>query len=343
MRVMITGGCGFVGHHVVEHFLKNTDWTVVVLDRLDYASMGFDRLRDISVFDSARVEVRTHDLNLPITHGLRQEIGPVDFIVHMAAGSHVDRSIDEPVSFIKNNVNNTLNMLEYARTLPSLKKFIYFSTDEVYGTAPDGRNYQEGDRFNPGNPYSASKAAAECFCMAYRNTYRMPIMITNTMNIIGERQHHEKFLPKIIRSTLLGETLPIHGNSDRTKAGSRFYLHARNAADAVLFILQNVDEFLDNIDASKGKFNIVGERETDNLEFAQMVAKHVGKPLHYDIVDFHSSRPGHDLRYALDNTKLLALGWSYPKTLEESIQSTVEWHFRPGKLSWLNLTEDQIR
>jgi len=333
MRVLVTGGCGFVGHHVVEHFLKNTDWDIVVLDRLDYASMGFDRLRDINVFDEARVSVFTHDLNLPINEGLENELGDIEVIVHMAASSHVDNSITDPVPFIQNNVNNTLYMLEYARKLTNLKKFIYFSTDEVYGTAPTGVDYREGDRFNPGNPYSASKAAAECICMSYRNSYKMPIMITNTMNIIGERQHPEKYLPLIIKKVLTGDKLYVHGDSTKTRAGSRFYLHARNAADALMFIINNVEEYLDNIDADKGKFNIVGERETDNLELAQMVADSMGMDLNYEIIDFHSSRPGHDLRYALDNRKLLELGWTYPKTLSETIDSTVKWSLENKK--WL--------
>ena len=335
MKVLITGGCGFVGHHVVEHLIKNTDWDLLVLDRLDYSSMGFDRLRDINVYDDSRVQIFTHDLNLPMNECLKDELGEVDYIVHMAAASHVDHSITTPVPFIQNNINNTLYLLEYARDLKSLKKFVYFSTDEVYGTAPEGVNYKEGSRFNPGNPYSASKAAAECVCRAYCNTYGLPVMITNTMNIIGERQHYEKYFPKIVRAILTGDKIYIHGNSDCTKAGSRFYLHARNAADALLYLLNNSEEYLNNIDAAKGVFNIVGERETDNLELAQMIQNVMGGDLNYEIVDFHSSRPGHDLRYALDNSKMLSLGWNYPRTLEETIASTVAWSIEHKK--WLGL------
>jgi dTDP-glucose 4,6-dehydratase len=339
MRVLITSGNGFVGHHIVEHLLKNTDWHLLVVDRLDRSTYnGYDRLRDIQAFDNSRVDRYTFDLNSEIGDGFRKELGDIDYILHVAADSHVDNSIDSPVPFVMNNVKSTLTMLEYARTLPNLKKFLYFSTDEVYGTAPEGINYKEGDRYNPGNPYSASKAAAECLCYSYSNTYKIPVVITNGMNIIGERQHPEKFFPKVINYVLDGEILPIHSNPEKTQAGQRHYIHARNVADAVLFVLTKTNETLDNLDSSKGKFHIVGEKELDNLTFAQLIAKAVGKPLNYEMVDFHSSRPGHDLRYAMSGEKLAKLGWTPPKTIESTIRSIVDWTLRPENLKWLNRT-----
>jgi len=333
MKVLITGGAGFIGSHVVEHFLKNTDWDIVVLDKLNYASNGYDRLRDIEVFDEKRVKIFTPDLQEPLSEGLVQEIGKVDCIINMASESHVDNSILNPVNFILNNVKLTINMLEYARKIKP-KKFIQFSTDEVYGTAPEGVNYKEGDRFNSGNPYSASKACQEVICQAYANTFQLPIVITNTMNVIGERQHPEKFVPLVINKILNNETVFIHSNPDKTKAGSRFYIHARNVAEALRFIIENTTETLDKIDASKGKFNIVGERETDNLELAQIIAKFLEKELKYEFTNFHQSRPGHDLRYALDGSKLKNLGFTYPKTLEESLKKTIHWYLANEK--WLH-------
>lgn len=333
-KIIVTGGCGFVGSHVVEHLLKNTDWEVIVLDKLTYASNGFDRLRDIDAFDDKRVKIFAVDLQQPITIGVANEIGHVDYIINMASESHVDNSISDPVNFILNNVKLTLNMLEYARILMP-DKFIQFSTDEVYGTAPEGINYKEGDRFNPGNPYSASKAAQEDICRAYANTYKIPIIITNGMNFAGERMHPEKYLPLCIKRIMNGEILSIHSNEECTKAGTRFYLHPRNAAEALLFIINNTTETLNKIDATSGKFNIVGEKEIDNLEFAQMVASMIGKPLKYELVNFHSSRPGHDLRYALDGSKLANLGFKYPKTLEESIKKSVEWYLNDKNKKWL--------
>jgi dTDP-glucose 4,6-dehydratase len=335
-KVLLTGITGFVGHHFVEHLLKNTDWDIIGVDRLDYASSdGFDKLRDIKAFDENRVKVFTHDLNAPIMEGLAKEIGDIDYVLHLAAGSHVDNSISDPVPFIQNNVMSTVYLLEYARKLKNLKKFLYFSTDEVFGTANETYDFKEGDRFNPGNPYSASKASAECVCMAYANTYRLPIVITNSMNILGERQHPEKYFPKVINYVLDGKTLPIHSNPEKTQAGRRHYIHARNIADAVIFILKNTTEVLNQKDASQGRFNIVGEKELDNLELAQMIAKAVGKELKYELVDFHSSRPGHDLRYALSGEKLKALGWETPKTIETTVQSIVDWSLREENKRWL--------
>ena len=334
-KVILTGANGFVGHHILEHFLKKTDWEIYCLDKLSYASSGHDRIRDINVFNDERVKIFTTDLSLPFQEGLIKELGDIEYIFHVAADSHVDNSISDPVPFVQNNINSTLHILEYARNLPNLKKFIYFSTDEVYGSAPVGKNYKEGERFNCGNPYSASKGAAECICQSYANTYKMPIIITNTMNVIGERQHPEKFVPKVINKVLNGETVTIHSNKEKTEAGSRFYIHARNIADALLHILDNCDETLDNYDASKGRFNIVGEKETDNLQLAQLIADILGKELKYEMVDFHSRRPGHDLRYALDGQKMKELGWEHPVPFEQSLESTIKWSLERDE--WLKI------
>ena len=323
-KVLITGGCGFVGHHFVEHFLKEIDWDIIIFDKLSYAASGFDRLRDIDCFDNSRVRVFPIDLNMPISEGIIKEVGNIDFIINLASESHVDNSITNPVKFIKNNINLMINMLEFSRQL-NIKKFIQFSTDEVFGTAPNGIDYKEGDRVNPGNPYSASKAAQEAICRAYSNTYKIPVMITNTMNIIGERQHPEKFVPLVIKKVLQGEMITIHADKTKTKAGTRFYIHARNVADAVYFLIKNSNEFLDNLDASKGQFNIVGEYELDNLQLAEKIADFIGKDLKYEMVDFHSSRPGHDLRYSLDGSKIKKLGWEQPKEFYHTLENVIEW------------------
>lgn len=334
-KVILTGANGFVGHHILEHFLKYTDWEIFCLDKLSYASAGHDRIRDIDAFDDKRVKIFTTDLSRKFEEGLIQELGDINYIFHVAADSHVDNSISDPVPFIKNNVMSTVNILEYARKLKNLEKFIYFSTDEVYGSAPVGKNYKEGERFNCGNPYSASKGAAECVCQSYANTYQMPIIVTNTMNVIGERQHPEKFVPKVIRKVLAGEPITIHSNKEKTKAGSRFYIHARNIASALLHIIDNCDETLDNYDASMGRYNIVGEEETDNLQLAQMIADILGKELKYEMVDFHSQRPGHDLRYALDGEKMKSLGWKHPVEFRDSLKKTIEWTLENER--WLKI------
>lgn len=324
-KILVTGGCGFIGHHFVEHLIKNTDWNIVVLDRLNYASSGFDRLRDINVFDDKRIMVLTHDLTKPIQEGIKKEIGEVNYIVHMAAETHVDRSIEDSEPFVMSNVVGTMHTLNLARELNNLKKFVYFSTDEVFGPAPEGTFFKEWDRYNCTNPYSATKAGGEELSLAYANTYKLPIIITHAMNVFGERQHPEKFIPMIIKKLLKSEKVLIHSDSTKTKPGSRFWIHARNVASAILFLLD------------KGKFrekyNIVGEKEVDNLEMAQTIAKVMGKELQYEMIDFHSSRPGHDLRYALDGTRMKELGWNIPMSFEDSLRKTIGWTLKNQK--WL--------
>ncbi len=261
MKILITGGAGFISHHFVEHFLNLTDWDIVIFDNLTYAANGYDRLRDIECYDNPRIQIFPIDLSSEISDGVVQEVGNVEYIINLASESHVDNSIEKPAQFIQNNVNLTRNLLEWSRKLPSLKKFVQFSTDEVHGTAPKEVEYKEGNRHNPGNPYAASKSAQESICRAYANTHKLPIIITNTMNAIGERQHEEKFVPLVIHHALNGTSVSIHANSSKTKAGTRFYAHARNVADAVYNLLLNSEEKLDNVDASKGQYNIVGERE----------------------------------------------------------------------------------
>lgn len=331
-RILITGGAGFIGHHLVEHVLKNTGWDVVVLDRLNYASSGFDRLRDIEVFDDKRTRVFTADFTQPLGEGLIREIGQVDYIVHMGAETHVDRSIENPEPFVMANVVGTMRMLDFARKQNNLKKFVYFSTDEVFGPAPQGVDYKEWDRYNSTNPYAAAKAGGEELALAYSNTFRVPVIVTHTMNAFGERQHPEKFIPKIINKVLAGETVTIHADPTRQHAGSRFWIHARNIASAILFLLEKSD--------FRDKYNIVGERELDNLSMARYVANALGRELKYELVDFHSSRPGHDLRYALDGTKMKEMGWEVPKTFEDSLARTVGWYFlKPERMRWLKVSE----
>lgn len=317
--ILITGGCGFTGHHFVEHFLKTTDMKVIIFDRLSYASCGFDRLRDIEAFEPRRVGVFTLDLARPIPVGVIDEVGDVNYIIHMAAETHVDNSIVDAYPFVMSNVVGTYHMLEYAKTIKGLEKFVYFSTDEVFGPAPENVNYKEWDRYNCTNPYSATKAGGEELCLAYANCYNIPMTITHTMNMFGERQHPEKFIPLCINKINNGEVISIHGNKDKTKSGSRYYIHARNVADAVCYLIM-VKEL-----HSRDKFNIVGEREVTNLELAQIIARIMGKELKYEIVDFHSSRPGHDLRYALDGSKMAKLGWEPPVHFEKSLEKVVKW------------------
>ena len=326
-KVVISGGCGFIGHHTIEHLIRKTDWDIVVLDKLTYASFGLERLRDINAYPSPRVKVFPVDITQPLSFGVRKEIGEdVNIFIHMAAASHVDNSISNPKNSFHNNINGTIETLEYVKTLPNLEMYFYFSTDEVYGSAPKGTAFSEWDRHKPTNPYSAGKSAAENICIAYENTYKIPLMSVNVMNAFGARQHVEKFIPKTIKNILNDNKVLIHSYPDKKEAGSRFYIHARNIAAAILFLLDK---------GSVGeKYNVVGEKEVDNLEMASFIAKVIGKPLKYEMIDFHGDRPGHDLRYSLSGEKMDSLGWELPHSFEESLKNTVEWTVANQK--WLN-------
>lgn len=328
MKILVTGGNGFIGHHFCEHVLKNTNWDIIIVDRLTYASNGFDRLRDVNCYDNKRITHFCHDFTMPISEGLLNELKVIDYIVHLGAETHVDNSIANPEPFVRTNVLGTMNMLEFARKCPHLKKFVYFSTDEVFGPAPRETvpvGYKEWDRYNSTNPYSASKAGGEELCLAWANCYKVPVIITHTMNVFGERQHPEKFIPKVIKKILAGETITIHCDPTKTIPGSRYWIHARNVAEAIMFLIDK-GEF-------REKYNIVGEKEVDVLSMARFIAQVLNKELKYEMVDHHSSRPGHDLRYGLDGSRLEAMGHFYPKTFEQSLEKTIRWTLENPK--WL--------
>lgn len=340
--VLVTGGAGFIAHHVIDKILTDTDWNIVCLDRLDISG-NLNRLHDmLTEYDpqvvADRLRIIFHDLRAEINSQVTADIGHIDLVLHLAAGSHVDRSIAYPLEFVHDNVVGTVNLLDYARkNFPDLERFVYFSTDEIFGVAPPGVSYREYDRYNSTNPYSASKAAGEEFCVAYENTYNMPIVITHTMNVFGNRQHPEKFIPATIQKVRDGETVIIHADPTRTQAGTRMYIDAKDVADGLMFILNHVPKNYrhtgDYGHAHCPKFNLVGPEEIDNLTLAQMIATGVGKELIYEMTDFHTSRPGHDLRYALDGGLLQSLGWEPKIKLTERITGMVRWTLENSR--WL--------
>jgi len=310
MRALVTGSTGFIGSYVVQKILKDTDWTVVGLERLSFSG-DQNRLTKHERYVSVH-----HNLQSAIPESVAERIGQVDYIIHIAASSHVDRSIEDPMTFVLDNVVGTCNILNFARTQKSLKKFLYFSTDEVFGPCEESNEpFDEYDRYNSTNPYSATKAGGEELAVAFRNTYKIPISVTHTMNVFGKSQHPEKFIPMCFSKIENGETIQIHADSSKSKAGSRFYIHGDDVADAVLFVLA-LDDFKETVCP---KYNIVGEREMNNYDLAFLISKIVDKPLKYEFVDFHSSRPGHDLRYAISGKKLAALGWLPKLSLESRL------------------------
>ena len=341
-KVLITGGAGFIAHHLIYYLLKKTEWKIISLDRLDYSG-NLNRLdnilSDLPLDQKSIVKVIHHDLKSEINPWINKEIGKIDIILHLAAGSHVDRSIDYPMEFVLDNVVGTTNILDYARSInvsKGLERFIYFSTDEIFGPAPHGIDYKENDRYNSTNPYSATKAGGEELAVAYENTYGLPVYITHTMNVFGERQHPEKFIPMCIKKIRDGETITIHSDKTKTIPGTRHYIHAEDVAEAIYFLLkEDIKQEVDFGGAKCPKFNIVGTEEINNLELAQIIADSQQKKLKYEMVDFHSSRPGHDLRYSLSGEKMKKLGWTPSIKLTERIKQVVDWSL--NNENWIEL------
>ena len=324
-RILITGSGGFIGSHCLSHVLVNTDWDVIGIDSWSHKGIS-ERISQNEHYlkHKDRVKIYTHDLTAPFSDFLIDTIGHVDYVINFASQSHVDRSITNPVPFVQNNINIALHMLEFAR-IAKPEKFIQIGTDEVYGPTDGVHNHPEWSPILPSNPYSASKAAQDAIATSYWRTYNVPVILTNIMNTIGEMQDKEKFIPIVINKVLKGETVTIHGDSKNLKSGGRFWLHARNTSDALLFMLNNIEVHKYPEHHRPERFNIVGERQISNLDMALMIAKVMGKELYYKVVDAETSRPGHDLFYGLDGSKLAEYGYKFPVNLEESIERTVKW------------------
>ena len=323
VRVLLTGAGGFIGAHTLEHLLVETDWDVVCLDSFRHKGLT-DRITDSLAYqlNPERVTVLTHDLQAPLSPLLIERIGPVDYVINMASDSHVNRSIEHPVPFVENNVSLVLNMLEYAREVKP-KAFVQIGTDEVYGPVTADYRHPEWSRILPSNPYAASKAAQEAIAISYWRSYSVPVILTNTMNNFGERQDAEKYLPMVIQSVLAGRVVTVHASHG--EMGSRYWLHARNHADALLWLLEHLEVAMYPTTLVPSRFNIVGDRRMDNMELASYVAQILDKPLYHEVSDYHSSRPGHDLHYGLDGTKLERLGWRPPVDFEQALERTVLW------------------
>jgi dTDP-glucose 4,6-dehydratase len=323
-RVLLTGASGFFGSHLLRHLLVNTDWEFIC--PCSWKHKGTPERVELAIdgMDASRVQIITHDLESPFTEQTKKRFGKIDYILNIASNSHVNRSIDNPGEFIVANTLLSYNMLELAREIKP-EVFLQFSTDEVYGPAPDGVFHKEWSCIIPSNPYSASKVCQEATAISYWRTYNVPVIITNTMNIFGETQDSEKYLAQLISKIHRGDTVNVHGSEGNI--GSRFYLHARNAASAVLHILQNTTPSLYNEGENfvPDRYNIVGDLEIDNLTMANIIAGMMGKELKYQLVDFHHGRPGHDRRYALDGEKLRDAGWKAPVEFEDSLKKYIEW------------------
>jgi len=318
--ILITGSAGFVGSHAVEWLLEKTDWNIVGLDSFRHLGDA-ERINDSKDF-GGRYKIVCHDLNSPISYRTKHRIGEIDYILNCASISHVDTSIEDPIYVWESNTRLIGNILEYARSLKSLKKFIHCSTDEVFGAAEDGYAHHEWDVIAPSNPYAASKAAQDALCFTYWRTYGLPVSITHCMNMIGTKQDPEKYLPKIISRVASSREVVVHGSENNV--GSRMYLDCRNLIDAWLFMFRNIEfnQYSESCNRMT-KFNVAGLEEISNLDLAKRVAELMDEPLLYRFEDFHKTRPGHDRRYALDSSKILEAGWKPPIALDQTLSEVI--------------------
>jgi len=331
-RILVTGLGGSIGCHVFAHIMQTTDWEVVGIDSFRHRGWS-ERITGMLEKHpdwGSRLSVFTHDLTTPISPILAKKMGKIDYIINLASLSDVQASIEDPVPFGRNNVEIAFTMAEYAKENPP-EVFIQISTDEVYGPVEKGKKHKEWDPMVPSNPYSASKAMQEAWLISYWRTFGLPLVITNFMNNYGEFQSAMKY-PVLLQKWITNDQkVIIHGvqkEGGELEIGARAYIHSRNAADALLFIIKNLPPHLHtpHVVDKPDRYNIAGDVFLNNLELAQLTAKLLGKEdFKYEIVDVHTSRPGHDLYYGLDMEKLTNLGWKSPVSFEVSFKTTLDW------------------
>lgn len=301
-KVLLTGASGLVGSHTLKYLLEHTDWEFVTMSSWRHKGNPM-RLQEFANND--RVEIISHDLTAPLP-----DIGPMDYIINLASESHVDRSISDPVPFVENNISLMLQVLEYARLYPP-KLLIQFSTDEVFGHTDE-----VSDVLWPSNPYSASKAAQELIVSAYRKTYPLQAIVTNSNNIIGEGQDPEKYVARLARDIAAGKKITVHSTPDGL--GKRRYNPVENVAAALLFIIEHYKPISQHVRTPR--YGLPGGEELDNLQIAQLVAKIMGKNFEYEVIPVDTVRPGYDAKYPKMNTELEEMGFKPPLTLEQGLQ-----------------------
>lgn len=320
-RILVTGGCGFIGSNFIHYILQNTqEYKIINLDALTYAG-NKENLKDIE--NDPRYEFiygRVEDREL-----VEKLVKEVDYIIHFAAESHVDRSIDNSYPFIITNILGTHSILEAVKNSTNVKKYIHISTDEVYGALGVWGRFTEDSPLQPNSPYSASKASADLLVRSYIKTYRIPAVIIRPSNNYGPFQFPEKFLPLMITNLLEDKPIPIYGKGENI----RDWLFVSDTCKAIFTVLKN------------GKigevYNVGGGNEVRNIDMAKMVLKLMGKGEEY--IQFVPDRPGHDYRYALDSRKIKEeLGWVPEMNLIDGVKYTIEW-YKNNEWWWKPLKE----
>jgi dTDP-glucose 4,6-dehydratase len=323
MKLAVTGGAGFIGSHFIRFFLrKYLSDSVMNLDKLTYSGNP-ENLRDVEK-DS---RYRFRQVDICDQRRLREALSEDDFdvVVHFAAESHVDRSILNGAKFIKTNVLGTQCVLEAARQL-GVSRFVYVSTDEVYGSASRGERFREDSRLAPNSPYAASKASGDLIARAYYQTYRFPAIVTRCSNNFGPYQYPEKFIPLLISRALDGLSIPVYGDGQQVR--DWIYVEDHCAA-------------LDTV-VCRGRegevYNIGAGNEWPNIDIARLILDKLGKP--QSLLTFVQDRPGHDRRYAVDIQKIeRELGWSPRVSFDKGVAQTVEWYRK--NLDWIEQVKNR--
>ncbi len=319
MKLLVTGGCGFIGSNFIRYMLKNTNYEIINLDALTYSGNP-NNLNDVAGNDRYRF-VKGIIGDKKLVSELVQE---VDLLVNFAAESHVDRSIHDPKPFIVTNIEGTQNLIEVCKH-SNIKKIVHISTDEVYGELGETGKFVESLPLLPNSPYSASKASADLIIRAYHETYGLPVATARPSNNYGYYQYPEKFLPLLITNLLEDKPVPVYGEGKNI----RDWIFVEDCCAGIAAILD------------RGKagevYNVGGESEKRNIDIVRMVMRLLGKNESY--IKFVKDRPGHDYRYALDNTRIRKeLGWAPKMNLETGLAKTVEW-YRNNPEWWKSLKE----
>jgi dTDP-glucose 4,6-dehydratase len=323
MNILVTGGLGFIGsNYILQLIRKSKANRITNIDSMSYGSNS-QNLREIQDADFYRfVGADISDSSIA-----GDQMVDADIVVHFAAQSHVDRSISEPESFLKSNVVGTFTLLEAARH-SKVSKFVYISTDEVYGSASSTESFHERSPLNPSSPYSASKAAAEMLALAYHKTYSVPIVILRCTNNFGPRQFPEKLVPKTIIRALLGLKVPVYGSGQQI----RDWIHVFDFCKAIDLAIEK--------GANGSIYNVSAGNEVSNLEMVTQILSILGKGS--NLIEFVEDRPGHDFRYSLNSARFMEdLGWKPERSLGTALRSTVDWYLR-NENWWKPLLDEKI-
>ena len=323
MRILVTGGLGFIGSNLIRHLLnKHDDIKIINIDKIGYGSnpANLNDLENDTRYGFIKGDISNYKF-------VEKIIPSVDAVINVAAETHVDRSISDPETFLQSNTIGVFNILEAIRKLNKEVKLVQVSTDEVYGDIVEG-SFRENDRLFPSNPYSASKASADMFCLAYHRTYDLRVVVTRCTNNFGPYQFPEKLIPKTIIRANLNLKIPLYGSGKNI----RDWIYVIDHCEALEKVLSN---------GKPGEiYNISAGNEYQNIEVVRRILQLMDKP--EDLIEFVADRPGHDIRYSLDSSKIRKeLGWKPSHSFDEALEETVDWYLNNEEW-WKPLANEKI-